>query len=206
MTVSRHGGVDGSSTRGWAHSNSGRVSCEHCGDRVCEDDTRHVGDELWCDGCVSNGAVFCEYSEEYFSDDEQILRVYTSSGSQTWHHSAARHAFHCENLDAWFANGDFNEIEVNTRNGVQTWCEQENSDDYFVCEKTSEAYACNDFESVTVWVDEFSEVWEAKQAAGLIVYDKKNGKAYPVSCTPDGAEITDTPLGMVPDSRQMELI
>jgi len=206
MTVSRHGNVDGSSTRGWAHSNSGRVSCEHCGDRVCEDDTRHVGNEMWCDDCVSNGAIFCEYSEEYFSDDERFIEVETTSGSQAWHNSASRHAFHCENLNAWFANGDFNEIEVNTRNGVQVWCEQDNSDDYFVCEKTGEAYACNAFESITVWTDEFSEVWEAKQAVGLIVYDKESGKAYAVSSVPNGVEVTDTPLGMVPDARQLELI
>jgi hypothetical protein len=206
MTVSRHGNVDGSSTRGWAHSNSGRVSCEHCGNRVCEDDTRHVGNEMWCDDCVSLCAVFCGYSEEYFSDSEQFISVETTSGSQNWHNSAARHAFYCENLDASYANRDFDEIEVNTRNGTQTWCEQDNADDYFVCERTGEAYACNAFESVTVWTDEFSEVWEAKQAAGLIVYDKESGKAYSVFCIPDGVEVTDTPLGTVPDSRQMELI
>jgi hypothetical protein len=206
MTVSRHGNVDGSSTRGWAHSNSGRVACDHCGERCSEDDMRHVGNEIWCDSCVSDSAIFCEYNEEYFSDGEQFMTVETTSGSQNWHNSAARHAFHCENLDAWFANGDFNEIEVNTRNGTQTWCEQDNSDDYFVCEKTGEAYACNDFESVTVWTGEFSEVWEAKQAVGLIVYDKESGKAYPVSSVPEGVEVADFPLGMVPDFRQMELI
>jgi len=206
MTVSRYGNVDGSSTRGWAHSNSGRISCQNCGDRVCEDDTRHVGNEVWCDDCVSDSAVFCEYNEEYFSDGEQFISVETTSGSQTWHNSATRHAFYCDKQGAWYANGDFNEIEVNTRNGVQVWCEQDNSDDYFICEKTGEAYACNAFESVTVWTDEFSEVWESRQAAGLIVYDKGNGKAYPVSSVPNGAEVADFPLGMVPDAGQMELI
>jgi hypothetical protein len=206
MTVSRHGNVDGSSTRGWAHSNSGRHTCNACDERCNEDDMRHVGNEMWCDDCVSNGAVFCEYNEEYFSDDEQFITVETTSGSQTWHNSASRHAFYCDKQGAWYANGDFNDIEVNTRNGVQTWCEQDNSDDYFICEKTGEAYACNAFESVTIWTDEFSEVWEAKQAAGLIVYDKESGKAYPVSCIPDGAEVTDSPLGTVPDARQMGLI
>jgi len=206
MTVSRHGNVDGSPTRGWAHSNSGRISCGRCGDRVCEDDTCHVGNEIWCEDCVSNGAVFCEYSEEYFADGEHFIVVGTTRGAQTWHNSASRHAFYCDKQGAWYANGDFNEIEVNTRNGTQTWCEQDNSDEYFVCEKTGEAYACNAFESVTVWTDEFSEVWESRQAAGLIVYDKGNGRAYPVSSIPDGAEVADFPLGMVPDARQMELI
>jgi hypothetical protein len=205
LTVSRHGNVDGSSTRGWAHNNSGRVSCEHCGDRVCEDDTRHVGNEIWCDDCVSDSATFCEYNEEYFADDEQFIYVETTSGSQTWHNSASRHAFYCEKQGLRYANGDFNEIEVHTRNGVQTWCEQDNSDDYFVCERTGEAYACNAFNPVTVWMDEFCEVWEAKQAVGLIVYDKDSGKAYPVSCVPDGVEVVDFPLGMVPDPRQLEL-
>lgn len=206
MTVSRHGTVDGSSTRGWAHSNSGRVSCEHCGERCSEDDTRPVGNEMWCDDCVSSDAVFCEYNEEYFSDSEQFICVETTSGSQMWHNSAARHAFYCEKQGAWYANGDFNEIEVNTRNGVQVWCEQDNSDEYFICERTNEAFACNAFESVTVWTGEFSEVWESKQAVGFLVYDKESGKAYPVSCIPDGIEVTDFPLGMVPDSRQMGLI
>jgi hypothetical protein len=206
MTVSRHGNVDGSSTRGWAHSNSGRRTCDACNERCSEDDMRHVGNELWCDDCVSNGAVFCEYSEEYFSDSERFITVETTSGSQTWHDSAARHAFHCENLDAWFANRDFDEIEVNTRNGAQTWCEQDNSDDYFVCERTGEAYACNDFESVTVWTDEFSEVWEATQAAGLIVYDKESGAAYLPDCVPEGVEVSSFPFGKVEDTRQLELI
>jgi hypothetical protein len=206
MTVSRYGNVDGSSTRGWAHSNSRRHTCQACDERCNEDDMRPVGNEMWCDDCVSNSAMFCEYNEEYFSDDERFIIVETTSGTQTWHNSAARHAFYCDRQGAWYANGDFNEIEVNTRNGVQMWCEQDNSDDYFVCERTSEAYACHAFESVTVWTDEFSEIWEAKQAVGLVVYGRESGKAYPVSCVPDGVEVTDTPLGTVPDARQMELI
>jgi len=40
----------------------------------------------------------------------------------------------------------------------------------------------------------------------LIVYDKESGKAYPVSSVPEGVEVADFPLGMVPDFRQMELI
>jgi hypothetical protein len=206
MTVSRHGNVDGSSTRGWAHSNSGRHTCNACDERCNEDDMRHVGNEMWCDDCVSNGATFCEYNEEYFADDERFIPVETTSGSQTWHNSAARHAFHCEHLDAWFANGDFNEIEVNTRNGAQTWCEQDNSDDYFICEKTGEAFSCEDFQPITVETSEGPQVWESKQAVGLVVYGKHDGAAYLPECVPDGAEITSLPFGTVDDARQLELI
>lgn len=207
MTISRHGNVDGSSTRGWAHSNSGRVSCEHCGDRVCEDDTRHVGNEIWCDDCVSDNAVFCEYNEEYFPDSDSFSTVQSRHGEQMWHDTAVnRHSFYCDRTDERYDNGYYTLIEVNTRHGVRDWCEEETGDDFFTCEKTSEAFSREDFEPITVETSEGQQVWESKQAVGLVEYGKEDGAAYLPGCVPEGVETTSLPLGKVDDARQMELI
>lgn len=207
MTVSRHGNVDGSSTRGWAHSNSGRVTCEHCGDRVCEDDTRHVGSEIWCDDCVSDHAVFCEYNEEYFPDSDSFSTVQSRRGEQQWHDTAvSRHAFYCDRTEEHYDNGHFTSIEVNTRHGIREWCEEETGDDFFACEKTGEAYSREDFQPVTVETSEGAQVWEFRQAMGLVVYGKEDGVAYLPECVPEGVETTSLPMGTVEDARQLELI
>lgn len=207
MTVSRHGNVDGSSTRGWAHSTSGRVTCEHCGDRVCEDDTRHVGNELWCDSCVSDSAIYCEYNEEYFPDSDSFSTVQSRHGEQLWHDTAVnRHSFYCDRTEERYDNSYFTSIEVNTRHGVRDWCEEETGDDFFTCEKTGEAFSREDFEPITVETSEGPQVWESKQAMGIVVYGKYDGTAYLPGCVPEGLETTSLPLGKVDDARQMELI
>jgi hypothetical protein len=207
MTVSRHGSVDGSSTRGWAHSNSGRISCGHCSDRVCEDDTHHVGNEIWCDDCVSDSAVFCQYNEEYFPDSDSFSTVQSRHGEQIWHVTAvSRHAFYCDRTEERYHDGYFTSIEVNTRHGVREWCEEETGDFFFHCEKTDEAFSCEDFQPITVETSEGPQVWESKQAVGLVVYGKHDGAAYLPECVPDGVEITSLPFGTVEDARQMELI
>lgn len=207
MTVSRHGNVDGSSTRGWTHSNSGRITCEHCGDRVCEDDTRHVGNELWCDSCVSDNAVFCEYNEEYFPDSDSFSTVQSRHGEQMWHATAvSRHAFYCDRTGEHYDNGYYTQIEVNTRHGARDWCEEETTDEFFTCEKTGEAFFRDDFQPITVETSEGAQVWESKQAVGLVVYGKDDGAAYLLDSVPDGVEVTSLPLGTVDDARQLELI
>lgn len=207
MTVSRHGNVDGSSTRGWAHSNSGRITCEYCGDRVCEDDTRHVGSELWCDSCFSDNAIFCEYNEEYFPDSDSFSTVQSRHGEQMWHDTAVnRHSFYCDRTEERYDNGYFTSIEVNTRHGIREWCEEETGDDFFTCEKTGEAFSRDDFQPITVETSEGAQVWESKQAVGLVVYGKEDGAAYLPDCVPEGVEVTSIPLGKVDDTRQLELI
>lgn len=206
MTVSRHGNVDGSSTRGWAHSNSGRITCEHCGDRVREDDTRHVGNELWCDSCVSDSAVFCEYDEEYYPDSDNFTVVMTDRGEQTWHESNLRRAFLCEREDVYYCSSDFNSIEVITRHGARSWCEEESEDLFFTCDKTGLAYSCEAFRSVTVETEEGAQVWEESQAHGRVVYCKYSGKAYLPDIAPDHIQTTSFPVGTIADARQAELI
>lgn len=208
MTVSRHGDVDGSSTRGWAHSNSGRISCEHCGDRVCEDDTRHVGSELWCDSCVDSNAIFCEYDEEYYPDSESFMQVNTRRGVQTWRaRNVERHAFYCDRTEEYYCDSFFTQIEVETGNNrIETWCEEESGDLFFTCEKTGLAYSCDAFRSVTVETEEGVQVWEEAQAHGRVVYCKCSGKAYLLDIVPDHIQTSSFPVGAIADARQAELI
>lgn len=207
MTVSRHGSVDGSSTRGWTHSNSGRGSCQNCGERVCEDDTRHVGSEIWCDDCFSDNAVFCEYNEEYYPDSDSFYTVQSRHGEQLWHDSAvSRHAFYCDRTEERYDNGYYTQTEVNTRHGIRDWCEEETGDDFFTCEKTGEAFSRDDFQPITVETSEGPQVWESKQAVGLVVYGKHDGAAYLLECVPEGLATTSLPMGAVDDARQLELI
>lgn len=206
MAISRHGNVDGSSTRGWTQNSSGRITCEHCGDRTHEDDTTRVGNEIWCDSCVSDSAIFCEYDEEYYPDSYNFTVVMTDRGEQTWHESNIRRAFLCEREDVYYCSRDFDSIEVITRHGARSWCEEESEDLFFTCEKTNENYSCEDFRSVTIETEEGAQTWEESQAVGRAVYDKYTGAAYLIDCVPSGLDVSSLPFGKVEDARQLELI
>lgn len=208
MTVSRHGNIDGSTTRGWTESASNRHICECCGDRAHEDDMRHVRDELWCDSCVDSNAIFCEYDEEYFPDSESFLQVNTRRGVQTWRaRNVERHAFYCDRTEEYYSDHDFTQIEVETGNNrIETWCEEESEDLFFACEKTGLAYSCEAFRSVSVETEEGAQVWEESQTHGRAVYCKYSGKAYLLDSVPDGMETSSFPVGTIADARQAELI
>lgn len=208
MTVTRHGNVDGSTTRGWTESATSRHICECCGNRAHEDDVRHVGGELWCDSCVDSDAVFCEYEEEYFPDSESFMQVNTRRSIQTWRaRNVERHAFYCDRTEEYYSDHDFTQIEVETGNNrIETWCEEESEDLFFACEKTGLAYSCEDFRSVTVETEDGAQVWEESQAHGRVVYCKYSGKAYLLDSVPDGMETSSFPVGTIADARQAELI
>lgn len=208
MTVSRHGNVDGSTTRGWTESATSRHICECCGDRAHEDDMRHVGNELWCDSCVDSNAIFCEYEEEYFPDSESFLQVNTRRGFQTWRaRNVERHAFYCDRTEEYYCDSFFTQIEVETGGyHSETWCEEESEDLFFTCDKTGLAYSCEAFRSVTVETEEGAQVWEESQAVGRVVYDKYTGAAYLLDYVPAGLDVSSLPSGKVEDTRQMELI
>ena len=208
MTVSRHGNIDGSTTRGWTESATSRHICECCGDRAHEDDMRHVRDELWCDSCVEDNAIFCEYEEEYFPDSESFMQVNTRRGVQTWRaRNVERHAFHCDRTEEYYCDSFFTQIEVETGNNrIETWCEEESEDLFFTCEKTGLAYSCEAFQSVTVETEEGAQVWEESQAYGRVVYDKYSGKAYLLDIVPDHIQTSSFPVGTIADARQAELI
>lgn len=208
MTVSRHGNIDGSTTRGWAESATNRHICECCGERAHEEDMRHVGGEIWCDSCVDSDAVFCEYDEEYYSDSESFLQVNTRHGMQTWRaRNVERHAFYCDKTEEYYCDSFFTQIEVETGGyHSETWCEEESENLFFTCEKTGKNYSCEDFHSVTVETEEGAQVWEESQAYGRVVYDKCSGKAYLLDIVPDHIQTSSFPVGTIADARQAELI
>lgn len=208
MTVSRHGNIDGSTTRGWTESATSRHICECCGNREHEDNMRHVGGEIWCDSCVDSNATFCEYEEEYFPDSESFLQVNTRRGVQTWRaRNVERHAFYCDRTEEYYSDHDFTQIEVETGNNrIETWCEEESEDLFFTCEKTGKNYSCEAFQSVTIETEEGAQVWEEAQAHGRVVYCKYSGKAYLLDIVPDHIETSSFPVGTIADARQAELI
>lgn len=208
MTVTRHGNIDGSTTQGWTESASNRHICECCGDREHEDNMRRVGSELWCDSCVSDNAIFCEYNEEYYPDSDSFSTVQSRHGEQMWHDTAVnRHAFYCDRTGEYYSDNDFTQIEVETGNNrVETWCEEESTDSFFTCEKTGLAYSCEAFRSVTVETEEGAQVWEESQAYGRVVYCKYSGKAYLLDIVPDHIQTSSFPVGTIADARQAQLI
>jgi|GEM_PF-4283893 len=140
--------------------NYSRTQCGCCGDRMHRDDDQYsVDGEVWCLSCFDNEAFTCEYHGESYShsngDPTTVWRRarrrdHNGIGSpwrtweETWSGDAAQsYAFHCENTDQWYANGDYTAMEVivNTRVGTQTWCQEETEGEYFRCPDCEEIFA-----------------------------------------------------------------
>jgi hypothetical protein len=160
--VARHGEYDCTETNGLL-SVGDRFTCDHCGDRMNEDECNHVNGDMWCESCYGSHAFYCEYYNESYPDSEGAVTVNTRRGNeQTWCQDAAdNNAFFCEYAQEWFDSRYFTEIEVTTRNGTKTACEEESSDRFFQCEETAACYDSGHFTQIEVegatWCKEETE-------------------------------------------------
>jgi predicted RNA-binding Zn-ribbon protein involved in translation (DUF1610 family) len=126
-------------------------TCDHCGDRMRGDDSRSVGDEIWCDSCADNYSFYCEkYQETYPDSDGSVLVISRRGSTQTWCDDAARQsAFECEDTGEWYDSDYYTQIEVTTKHGSMTVCEDE-SPCFFHCEKSGGYFHNDDFTQIDV--------------------------------------------------------
>ena len=62
-------------TDGQSHDGCSRATCEDCGESVHEDNTYYVNDYPYCSEC----AVYSEYSDEYYRNDDTVYSEYENS-------------------------------------------------------------------------------------------------------------------------------
>lgn len=142
LTIDSHGDIPGGNTNGLSDLPS-RYRCEHCGDRMEEDESYYVAsrNESWCEHCTTHYANFCQRTEEYTTEDMVEVRV-RDGETEMWSKSAAEsHAFECEETETWFATRYHSPIELHDGTTV--------GPDYFedncmVCNISGEYYRASD--------------------------------------------------------------
>jgi hypothetical protein len=50
-----------------------RVTCDHCGDRIDENEAHYINDETLCSSCLEAAYVYCSNCGEYTSNDDAII-------------------------------------------------------------------------------------------------------------------------------------
>jgi hypothetical protein len=49
--------------------------CDYCVNSNRDGGT-NVGDEYWCEDCVSNNATYCEECDEYYRDGQRVRELW----------------------------------------------------------------------------------------------------------------------------------
>jgi hypothetical protein len=134
-----------------------RYRCDACGDGIDDGDECIVQEYTYCPHCRHEYTFFCEYYEETYPSDTDHHDVVVMrpnfrgdmrETTQVWSQRAInRYAFYCGRTDTYYANEDFNHIDVivpdrYTSSGVSSerWCAERTSDGYFICPDCGEAF------------------------------------------------------------------
>ena len=123
VILGRGGDVECDNTNGVSGAGC-RYTCDHCGDRVDDDDTVYIEDicETWCDSCAQD-TNYCDYSNERVAAD--CVEVHSSSRAYTRTMREDRAA-------------RYDVVYIEDRG---EWWEM---DDTFTCEDCGEIFHCDD--------------------------------------------------------------
>ena len=152
-----YGSYEAQETEGRVCIEDRRPQCDHCGDRVDEDDARPVvvefrsngrprSLETWCRRCVDYHAFNCEGIDEYVSDDLESVDVGDRVYSRPY---AEAHNFHMSDFSNEWFEGD----PVVMDNG-DVWSAEEFSEHGFICRIDGGNYPNTEMHS------DFDSVWE----------------------------------------------
>ena len=121
------GSIDLRRTDGWSEELScddDRCTCENCGDRCDEDETHMVfvsrrSTEEWCESCHDSSTFYCDYAEEYYSDDVGSVQM---ANGDTW----SEYAFHdhggeCERTGRNYPRDDLVDVVIDDCGGTEQW-------------------------------------------------------------------------------------
>ena len=137
------GSIDLRRTDGWSEELpcDDRCTCDNCGDRCDEDETHMVfvarrRTEQWCENCRYNSAFYCDYAEEYYSDDIGSVRM---ANGDTW----SEYAFHdhggeCERTGHNHPRDDLVDVVVVDDGGTEQWGPYAVDRSTWECERSGE--------------------------------------------------------------------
>lgn len=94
--ISRNGNILACSTCGIVERGP---SCEHCGEDIDHNDGIYIrnAEETWCSSCADDNAFRCDYSGDYFSDDETAVEMADGNvWSELYFHRYGFNCAHCE--------------------------------------------------------------------------------------------------------------
>ena len=152
-----YGSYEAQETEGRVCIEDRRPQCDHCGDRVDEDDARPVvvefrsngrprSLETWCRRCVDYHAFNCEGIDEYVSDDLESVDV----GDRVYSRPYAE-ANNCHQSDL---SGEWFEGDPVTMDNGAVWSAEEFSEHGFICRIDGGNYPNTEMHS------DFDSVWE----------------------------------------------
>lgn len=99
---------------------------------------------IWSRDAADNYAFRCEVTEEYFSQDyyaETTAR--NAAGDTVTVCSEEVPTFYCERSEEDYLADDFEEIEVTTARGTQTWCKESTEGLWVYCKMCDTYYSCD---------------------------------------------------------------